>query len=127
MSQRFYISPVIGDGLSHETSYRSKPANYGVNHVSLIKSGLPWCLSLVDAPDPEHDRLGTDPSLVALPDLNLDTALGAQQIVDRIKTALTARGIDASGITTATLMREIVRRIGRKLEPIFDESRLGVG
>ena len=126
--RRYYLAPIIGDGQSTETVYRVQLPR--VNHSAVIPSnaatGAPlfsWALCVVEAPD--HGAMLADAALTALPNLGLDQALDQISTSQRnaLFAALDGKGINRVGLTQASTMRDVLRRIGRYLEAAFDESR----
>jgi len=129
--KRYYLSPIIGDGSSFD-AYRPKLAEYGVSHVALIPSdaaGHPtatWALCLVDAPN--HAALIADPALRVLPDFPLDGRLTALSPSGRTaaEAAVTHFGIATDTLDFSNGYRELIRSIGRRLIPSFNENNFDV-
>lgn len=133
MGLRFYISPVIGDGLTPETAYRAK---VGGTHAAMIPSktdGSPqfnWCVATVRAAnwvqadgDATLERLfGID-----LPDTvdtfaELKAFLQSKTVGDipaarrqALNTRLTNHGIDTSQVTLATTWWQLLKGIYKTL------------
>lgn len=130
--KRYYISPIVGDG-SEENSFRPKIADYGVNWVGSIPSdqntGLPlfnWTLVLVEAQN--HGALIADGAIDPLPDFPLDGKVSAIHAATKnaMIAKLQAHGIDTAFIGGTDGYREVIRGIGRQLEPAFDENNFDV-
>lgn len=123
---RYYLSPIIGSGTEADP-YRPKIADYGVDWAGVIKSDAsghpaqPWCLVLVNTAD--HSKLLADADLDPLPDVGLSSALSARDKA-AAGTAVSKRGVKAPAAKT---MADLVRHLGRQLEPSFDVTRLRVG
>jgi hypothetical protein len=127
MPKRWFLSPVVGTG-SENDAYRSKIADFGVNHVAVIPSkpdGTPrfgWCLVKVNAAS--FAALDADADLDGFPLVSLDATVASLPagVRTRLRTALERRGIDTTDVTGATPLRVIVRRLGRLLDDRFDED-----
>jgi hypothetical protein len=147
MSLRFYICPVIGDGLSEETAQRPKLHDYvvagAIRRMSCIvktdpdgKAQFPWTAGIARATD--WSALDADPEMVKLFDTadlpdSMDTfaelkAYLQSRTVANIgparRRALNARlgdfGIDTSGVTLQTTWWNILRGIYRHLNEGLD-------
>lgn len=126
MPTRHYFAPVIGTGTATDP-YRATVADLAVSHVAVIPSRpdgtprFPWALVTVAAPS--FSVLDSDPALAGLPAVNLDLTLAdlPKTARDRLLTLCQERGIDTTGVTGTTALRQVVRRIGRHLEPDYDE------
>lgn len=130
--KRYYISPIIGDG-SEFDPFRPKIADYGVSWVGVIPNdpatGLPlfsWCLVRVEAIN--HGVILADNTIDALPDFPLDGKVSAINTAtkNRMMTALANRGIDTSFVGNSDGYRDVIRGVGRVLEPSFDENNLDI-
>lgn len=133
MGLRFYISPVIGDGLTLETAYRSKIGGHHSTMIPRNPDGTPkfnWCLTIVRADD--WAQANADASLerlfgIDLPDTvdtfaELKTFLQSKTVSDipvarrqALNTRLTNRGIDTSQITLQTTWWQVLRGIQKML------------
>lgn len=126
MPTRHYFAPITGTGADSDP-YRAKVADLAVSHVAVIPSRpdgtprFPWALVMVAAGS--FAALDSDPALAGLPAVNLDLTLAELSTTarDRLLTLCQERGIDTTGVTGATTLRQVVRRIGRHLEPAYDE------
>lgn len=124
MTMRYYICPVVGSG-KRDDPYRAKAADHGLPHVAVIPSlpdGSPehaWCLSTVDATD--HTPLLSDAELTALPELKHADAWLSARSEDREVVMTKAASL---GITIASDQDfgRVLRQIGLKLDPGFDEN-----
>ena len=132
MTKRYYISPIIGDG-SEFNPYRPKIADHNVPWVGNIPSdpvnGAPlfaWSLVLVNPPT--HAALLTDSTLDALPEFPLDGKVSSIQTATKnaMIAKLKARSIDTGFIAGTDGYREVIRGIGKTLEPAFDENNFDI-
>lgn len=132
MSKRYYISPIVGDG-TEENSFRPKVADYPVKWVGIIPSdpvtGLPlfaWTLVLVEAQN--HGQLISDGAIDPMPEFPLDGKVSAIHNATKndMLARLQARGIDTTFIGNADGYRDVIRGVGRHLEPTFDENNFDV-
>ena len=132
MSKRYYLSPIIGTG-DENNPYRPKVADYDVRWAGVIPSDPltgaplhPWCLVLVATQN--HGQLTADQTINALPDFPLDGKVSAIQtsVKNTMLAKLQARGIDTSFINGTDGYREVIRGIGRTIEPAFDENNFDV-
>lgn len=135
MSQRLYISPVIGNAfadLPHEV-LRPKVADYGVSFSGPMPpanadgtSSKPWTLSIVEAAN--HTDLLADPEIYGLPVFDLDGKLSGMGHDARAE--LTAKatelGVPANLLQNADTYRGVIDAIGRQIDPAFDVDALGV-
>jgi len=65
MTEKYYISTTIGDGLSPETAFRPKLCGYPLKTISRTCSdGVIWCLCTVIADD--HTLWADDPDIQEL-------------------------------------------------------------
>lgn len=128
---RYYIAPVIGTGATLEDAFRSKISDYGVPTAVIIPTGSDgkptstWCLNVVNTKN--HAPLLSDPEIFALPDVPLDIKLNAmaQAQQTRITNKMTELGIDTIH-DGQTAYREMLRKIGQKLAPTFNENNFWV-
>lgn len=131
MAKRWFLCPVVGTGAADDP-YRAKAHDYGVDYSAVIPSnpdGTPrfnWCLAKVAASD--FAALDADGAFDAWPNVSLDTTVAQLPLAvrNRLRTALTNRGVDVSDVTGQTPLRAILRRIGRAMEPLFDPDVLDV-
>jgi hypothetical protein len=137
MAKRYYLSDIIGTGDEFDP-YRPAVADMGVNWVGSIPThpeghpehGRPvhtWALVLVAAKDHAAVRAhaGVDP----LPDFPLDGKVQAINAATKglMKAALTRRGLNADNLVDAKDgFREVVRGIGKAIDPVFDEDRFDI-
>jgi hypothetical protein len=131
MAKRFYLCDIIGDG-SIENPYRAAVADLGVNHVSVFppqdpntgQYTRPHCLVLVNASN--HSALRADKRLDALPDFPLDGKVDAIENTAKVgmRNVLGKRGFSREHATNKDGYREVIRSIGRELDPGFDENDL---
>lgn len=129
--KRYFLSPIIGTGTFGD-DYRPKISDHGVSHVSVIPTGpdgqptSDWALCLVEAVN--FAPLLTDPALRALPDFPLDVRLSAMSTTARTaaESAVTHFGVAVETLNFNSGYRELVRSIGRTLEPLFDENNFDV-
>lgn len=78
-----------------------------------------WALYILETPD--HTDALNDLENFALPDLTLDAPIGTFWST-QTRNKLTSIGVDISGISSQSLFRDLVRRIGRTLNVNFDEN-----
>ncbi len=89
-----------------------------------------WALVLVNVDLAEMPTVPVpkDPNIFAMPDFGMDVKLSAMNSATRTKMLdyLTALGIDATALATASDgYRDMIRGIGRKGVPTFDENSFG--
>lgn len=132
MSKRYYISPIIGTG-SEEDPFRPKVADYGVSWAGSIPSNpntghptSPWALVIVNAKN--HAALLADGTIDALPDFPLDGKVSSVHTATKnaMINKMQARGIDTSFIAGTDGYREVIRGVGKILDPQFDENNFDV-
>ncbi len=130
MSKRYYVCDIIGNG-TEENPYRPAVADYGVSWVGSIptnEQGHPvFAWSLVLVASKEHASLRGDNRIDPLPDFPLDGRMNAinQAASAALSAALLKRSIAVSyGGTDG--YRDVIRAIGRKLEPTFNENNFDV-
>ena len=113
--------------------YRPKVADYGVDWVGTIPThpdtGKPvftWTLVLVNTVN--HGKLLADNSIDAMPDFPLDGKVSAINTATKnaMISKLQARGIDTAFVSNADGYRDVIRGIGQKLEPSFNENNFDV-
>lgn len=129
--KRYYVCDVIGDG-SDDSPYRAAVSDHRVSHVAVIPVGpdgrpaRPWCLALAAAAS--HGPLLADRRLDALPDFPLDGKVSSMHGPTRtaMALALQRRGIDTAFLQGTDGYREVVRTLGRLLDPAFDENAFDV-
>lgn len=139
MVKRYYICDIIGDGNGDAMpspttgSFRPAIADLGVSWVGSIPSdpvtGHPlhkWALVLVNTDN--HARLIATPGVDALPDFPLDGKVNAinNMTRSRMDNALSKRGINSAFISNSDGYRDVIRGLGRTLEPSFDENNFDV-
>lgn len=123
--KRYYLCPIMGDGTEGAPYAADLPA--GTN-ASVVMPDDPqpggWALALVAAAD--HRGLLRDAKLDALPEFPLDAKLNAMQSTAR--SALDAALQRRAGITVngADGYRDLIRQVGRKLDPNFHENAFDV-
>jgi hypothetical protein len=127
--KRYYVCDIIGDG-SQENAYRPSVALESVNWAAVMPANdpvtgapvKPWSLVVVGAKN--HAPLGAKPGIDPLPALELDAVLPELSRAS-LRGRLQARGI-RQDIADRNAMREVVRGLGREIEPAFDESTFDV-
>jgi hypothetical protein len=130
MSRRYYLAPIIGSGTLADP-YRARVDVHVKNWSALIPSkpdGTPlfaWALCAVNAAD--HSALDADSLLDKLPQIDLDRTLADLTAGQRAALAsrLQALGVDTSGVSASTTLRQVLRRIGQTLVGDFDEDHFG--
>ena len=127
--KRYYLSSVIGSGTIGDP-YRAQVSDFGQqSEVALIPTGadgkplFPWAFCLVGRAS--HTPLLTDIRLGPLPDFPKDARLSALGIDARaaLELALTrfSLSLDLIGASSRA-WRDVIRDIGRRLEPAFHED-----
>lgn len=129
--KRYYLCDIIGNG-SEENSYRVIVANHGVAYVAVIPSdqytGLPlhnWALTRVAAGSHVNIRNICDP----LPDYPMDGKVNGIHNATRskMKTDIQNRtGQSSAWVDGVDGYREVIRGLGKFLEPTFDENNFDV-
>lgn len=123
MTYRLYLATRIGDGITHQTAFRSKLVNYIVNDGT--KDFWSWgnratafcfCLALCDSP--LHATIAADVDIIALSPELADTAAITTYLnglvgtlPTNISNALEAAGIPVDWITAGTTRRQLWRFI----------------
>jgi hypothetical protein len=132
MSKRYYIVPIVQyvneDGFE---AYRAKVPQ-GMSFVAEIPTGpdgrptSSWALVLVSAID--HLPLLEDPEIDPLPDFPKDAKVSAmhQATKQAMRAALVRRGVGGGSADNADGYRDVLRAIGRRLNPDFHEDRFDV-
>lgn len=131
MAKRWYVAKVVGTGTNADPFRPKGVMEAGVSCVASIATNpitgapaLPWCLVKIARASGDFTDFDADTDLDGFPLLSLDTRVNqlpaAQR--NRIAAALTKYGIDTSDVQGTTTLRQIVRRIGRLLEPGFHED-----
>ena len=124
MPKRYFLSPIIGTG-TFSDPYRVK--NNGANSAAIIPSnpdGSPkfsYSLCLMSA-----DSLTTllaDITLSALPDLQMTDTISALQST-QISGAILSRLGASITVSAGETFASVLRKVGRVLDPNFDESTL---
>lgn len=129
--KRYYVSKIIGTGAFGD-AYRTKISDYGVNHseeVPTDANGVPtstWSLVIVNTVN--HGPLLADPDLDVLPDFPMDAKMAAMHANTRsgMEQKLQARGINTTFLATVDGYRDVIRGLGRKLNPDFSENNFDV-
>ena len=131
--KRYYLCDIIGDG-GEDNPYRPAVADHGVNYAPVYPSqdpvtgqyARPHCLVLVAAPS--HTALRGDARIDPLPDFPLDGKVQAIETASRQRAeqALARRGFQSSHFALKDGYREVVRSVGRELQPGFSEDNLDV-
>ena len=138
--KRYYVCKIIGDGLSPDSAFRPaisdiidpKTGTLAFVHSAVmppIVNGapeVPWCLVIAGGQD--HKLAESHQDITKIPDFSLDIRLSAMQTATKMSmfNALTDRGIDVSDISNAEAMRDLIRSLGRKIDPDFSENRFDV-
>lgn len=130
--KRYYICDIIGDG-SENNPYRPAVSDYGVSWAGTIKSDpvtghpvLPYAFVVVGGN--KHVEIQRDSRIDDLPDFPMDAKVSSMHkpTKDKMVEKLQKRGIPTAFLATADGYREVIRQIGRQLEPQFDENGLDV-
>lgn len=130
--KRYYLCDLIGDG-SMGNPFRPSVADEGVNHVTVfppqdMRTGQyqgTRCLVLIDTVN--HARLMRDPRNRVLPEFPLDGKLNAMRTDtnNAMNAMLQAQGFLVNWQSSAGY-REVIRGIGRQLDPAFHEDAFDV-
>lgn len=131
--KRYYLSTLIGTGAESDP-YRPAVDRPGVSYSAIYPPQDPatgqyrgtWCLVIVEAAN--HLPLVADRRNDPCPDFPVDgrmTAL-AQARRDALRATLARRGIDVGNIDGYDGYRNVIRAIGRTLDPNFHEDNFDV-
>lgn len=125
MAKRYYLCDVIGDG-SAESPFRPVIADHGVNYVGEIDAYKTKAFVLVNAVN--HTSLINIAGVDALPNFPLDAKINAMQSQAKngLINAMDRRGFATGLISSADGYRDVIRGIGRELNPNFDENNFDV-
>src|SRR3990167_11508678 len=117
---RYFICPIIGDGLTTETAWRAKIPQTIQSHSALIPSkpdGSPkfsWALVKIDAMD--FTTILADTTIFAFPNKSLDSTLTTNER-NKIKTILNSLKIQTLDILATTTLKQILLKVAQFLEP----------
>ena len=94
--------------------------------LALAGAALAWALVLVASRD--HAAVRNAPGVDSLPDFPLDGKVSSINTVTKnaMLARLTARKISRTFIDNTDGYREVIRGIGRQLEPDFDENKFDI-
>lgn len=130
--KRYYICDIIGDGTEFNP-FRPAVADYNVPWSGMIKSdpvtGQPLSpFALVIVGGNKHVDILKDSRIDSMPDFPLDAKVSGMHkpTKDVMVTALARRGIPVDFLSTVDGYREVIRTVGRQLEPTFNENGLDV-
>lgn len=127
MASRYYLCDVVGDG-TEDNPYRAaledEPGIDGI--ATVIASGpdgrpvYPYALCVVESDD--HQRLRNRKNVDVLPEVSLDNRMSAVSQVARARldNAISRRNIPTTGLQVAEGYRDVIRLLGRRLDPAFD-------
>jgi hypothetical protein len=130
--KRYYMVDIIGSG-TDDDPYRPALDFAGIRYAGVIPSnpdGTPastWALCIVAAKD--HNMLRNDSRIDALPDFPMDGKVSAINNATKglMKAALTRRNLNANTLVEdKDGYRDVIRGIGRALEPAFSEDKFDV-
>lgn len=129
--KRYYLSPIVGTG-QKDDPYRALVANYRVNHSAIIPTGFDgrptstWALCIVETNN--HVPLLTDASLSVLPDFPKDARMSAMGMgaKNQAAAALAKFNVTVDLDPSSKAYREVLRDVGRRLEPSFHEDEFDV-
>ena len=131
MSKQYYISDIIGDGLTPETAFRPAIAD----HVSTFAAPLPtdvngkplkaWTLAIVASKN--HAALKDINGVEQLPDFPADGKINAinQEVLNEVNSILSGRGI-SNTTNSSDAYRSLIREIGQQLDVNFDEDNFDI-
>lgn len=125
MAKRYYLCDVIGDGTEFNP-FRPAIADEGVNWVGEVSSDNTKALVLVNVSN--HSALLSDPQFDSMPDFPLDAKVNSlqSQAKNAMLNAMSKRGFATGLISSADGYRDVIRGIGRELNPNFDENNFDV-
>ncbi len=132
MAKRYYVVPIVQyeeDGIrKFRADLPPEIKNY-VAAISLDASGnptRPWALVRVAAKN--HLPILARSDIDALPDFPLDAKMSAMQQATKsaVRSRLQARGIALEAVDNADGFRDVVRAIGREINPNFHEENFDV-
>lgn len=138
MAKRYYICDVLPPDAGKEYYRAAVDDIPGVDASAIIPThpagpphhGAPiysWCLAIVATKD--HAAVRAHPGVDPLPDFPLDGKVSAinQATKGLMKAALVRRGLNADALVDAKDgFREVIRGIGKAVEPAFDENRFDI-
>jgi hypothetical protein len=129
--RRLFVCPVIGTGTKADP-YRASVADYGVPYVTLMANdpttGAPLhnrTLALVNVPVvTDLDPILADPTIRAVPARLLDDPLSSLTTAQRnaLRDAAIDLGVDTSVYSGDTLLRRVIRDMGRSILSSFNED-----
>lgn len=126
MSKRYYISDIIGDGLTPETAFRAKIQDEDLLGSQIIiptnADGTPkftWALCIVDAVN--HAALTSVVGVDQLPEFPLDGKLSSisQNAKNKLDFAISRVGV-AVNTNQSTGYRDVIDQVGKNLIPSFN-------
>lgn len=128
MALLYYICPIVGSGTKQdpwEATIHSTGAPYAA-FIAHNANGSPrfnWALCLVGGNN--HAAIQLDTNKKAFPQVPLDTQLADIDATVRSnwQTVLTNHGVDLSGITLQSTVRQVGRRVAQRLDAVFDFDR----
>lgn len=131
MAKQYYICDIIGTG-DETDPYRPVVADLGVAWTGAIPTGpdgrptKTWALVLVAAAN--HAAVRAHKGVNSLPDFPLDGKVSAINVATKaaMAAAFTKRGIPTNIIDGKDGYREVIREIGKRLEPQFDENNFDI-
>ncbi len=138
--KRYFLSKIVGKPGSRENGWRPKVADTpGVNVASIMPTDedgrplFPWALCVLSGPGLPLAIAQAD--AVALPDVTFDAALSSIKPATWVAFAARAKtlfGVNPSELVSASGnsadgFRDLVRQLGARLQPGFDENALDVG
>lgn len=130
--KRYYLCDIIGDGTEFNP-FRPAVADYDVPWAGMIKSdpvtGVPLQpFALVIVGGNKHVDILRDARVTPMPDFPLDAKVSGMHkpTKDAMIIAMQKRGIPIEFLSTVDGYREVIRTVGRQLEPAFDENGFDV-
>lgn len=132
MAKRYYLSAIVGTGTDGD-ALRSAVSDYGVSSSVEYPPQDPntgkytrnECLVIVEAPS--HVDMLKDVRMFGMPDFPLDGKLSAMrsQTLTAFNTAAASRGYSITW-GSADAYRDVVRSLGKQLNPNFSEDNFDV-
>ena len=130
MSKRYYLCNVLGDG-SRVNPYRPAVSDTaGVSYVVAINApAFTSCLVMINTSNQTPFSEG-NAQFLPLPELSLDSrwnTYGTAGQRSALMDAIQARGLSTSGMAGTDPYRELIRALGKQLNPVFHEGSFDAG
>jgi len=130
--KRWFISPVIGSGISTSDAFRAKIFDLGVNvHAKIPHNpdGTPrfnWALCLCSAAD--FSVADADTTIEPFPGVTVDDLLSSIPAAsrNRIQNFLIGKGVDLTGITLQSTVGDVIQRVMNRIGATDDFRKMTV-